>query len=62
MIERTVLVPHGQLPFYQVGFGGEVRNSKGEYIRTERTIAIDPITSTVIKRVIDGAEFTEGVA
>lgn len=56
MNERTVLVPRGQLPYYKVGFEGEVRTMAGVFIRTERTVAIDPVASTVTKVVIDGTK------
>jgi hypothetical protein len=57
MATRTVLVPRNQLSYYKIGFEGAVRSASGEYIRTERTVAIDPIASTVTKEVIDGEEF-----
>lgn len=60
MTARTVLVPRGQLSYYQVGFEGEVRTMAGEFIRTERTTAIDPVASTVTKTVIDGREYVQG--
>jgi hypothetical protein len=57
MTTRTVSVPRNQLSYYKIGFEGAVRSASGEYIRTERTVAIDPIASTVTKEVIDGEAF-----
>jgi hypothetical protein len=50
-----VLIPRGQLSFYEVGFEGEERDINGGYIRTTKTISIDPVTSTITKRVMHGA-------
>ena len=50
----TVLVPRGQLSYYRVGFVSEERRPNGDLVRITKTLAIDAITSTVTKELLEG--------